>query len=105
MNINNIFYPPSTRNLFSLDLSSTFEPQKSKTGTYNNMNTAFSQTPITNKEINLSNKILIDNKKYTNYENNGNMFNDDYSIQKVILLIILKILLLQVIEKLLLKLI
>ena len=44
MNINNIFYPPSTRNLFSLDLSSTFEPQKSKTGTYNNMNTALSQT-------------------------------------------------------------
>ena len=77
MNINNIFYPPSTRNLFSLDLSSTFEPQKSKTGTYNNMNTAFSQTPITNKEINLSNKILIDNKKYTN-------FDDDYSEGNII---------------------
>ena len=81
MNINNmVLYPPSTRNLFYLDLSSTIEPQKSKNGTYNNINNVFSQTPIGNKEINLSNKILIDSKKFINFDNNINLFNnDDYS--------------------------
>ena len=79
MNIN-ILYPSSTRNnLFNLDLSSTFEPQKSKNGTYSNMNTALSQTPIGNKEINLANKIVIDNKKYINFENPNIFNNDDYS--------------------------
>jgi hypothetical protein len=78
MNINNmILYPPSTRNLFYLDLSSTFEPQKNKNGTYNNINTVFSQTPIGKKEINLSNKILIDSKKFINFDNNIHLFNND----------------------------
>ena len=78
MNINNmILYPPSTRNLFYLDLSSTFEPQKNKNGTYNNINTVLSKTPIGKKEINLSNKILIDSKKFINFDNNIHLFNND----------------------------
>ena len=72
-----ILYPPSTRNLFYLDLSSTFEPQKNKNGTYNNINTVLSKTPIGKKEINLSNKILIDSKKFINFDNNIHLFNND----------------------------